>query len=262
VGTSPTSGSCTITYFGDLAPAPQTSVPIPAGSQLTFSLSQGNSALGITGAPGFQGYVIADCGFGLARGIAMISNPSYFLSLGVNPSGAGTMSGGGVFTPGSQTLVRATANANFTFAYFSGDVSGTTNPQVVTVDAPIKTVIGNFEQVAPVLTAAVSGKANGGAAGQRIWTIRLSNIGKGAATNTQISGVALSQASGTACSPAGSVITPLPVAIGTIAPATNATGQITLDFSGCPDSTARFTMQVSFSADGYIGSTTINNQTK
>ncbi len=74
-GTTSASGACTISYFGDMVgggsvPSPQTSASIPAGGHLNFSISGDDPAQGIAGAPGFRGYVIADCGFPLARGVS------------------------------------------------------------------------------------------------------------------------------------------------------------------------------------------------
>lgn len=74
------SGRCTIHYFasslGGTAPAPQTTTnPIAAGDQLVFLLGGGGvSDPGIAGAPGFQGYLIAVCGFNYAHGFAFITN--------------------------------------------------------------------------------------------------------------------------------------------------------------------------------------------
>jgi hypothetical protein len=74
------SGRCTINYFasslGGTAPAPQTTTnPIAAGDQLVFLLGGGGvSDPGIAGAPGFQGYIIAVCGFNYAHGFAFITN--------------------------------------------------------------------------------------------------------------------------------------------------------------------------------------------
>jgi hypothetical protein len=75
LGTSPGSGPCTISYFGEMyggepTPRPQTSTVIPAGGQLIFSVTGGNPTQGIAATPGFRGYIIADCGFPLARGVA------------------------------------------------------------------------------------------------------------------------------------------------------------------------------------------------
>ncbi len=188
----------------------------------------------------------------------------YLLTTGINPPNAGTLTGGGWYNPGTSVSLQATAAAGYTLAYFSGDLSGSTNPQNVVMTGP-KNVVANFQATAnPVLGAAISAKANGSVTGQRIWTIRLSNTGLGTATGTQISGLTLTQFAGTPCSPVASVVSALPVVVGNIAPSSNATGQVTLDFSGCADPAARFTLKVDFSANGgvYKGSTTINNQAK
>jgi hypothetical protein len=75
LGATPDAGSCTISYFGNSsggpAPPPQTSLSIPAGETLVFSLVGGGS-FGIAATPGFQGYVIADCEFPLAHGRSFI----------------------------------------------------------------------------------------------------------------------------------------------------------------------------------------------
>ena len=89
-GTGQGSGTCAISYFGDMlgggpAPSPHTSALIQAGGQLSFSLSQGNPGQGIPATPGFRGYVIAACNFPQARGLATISS---------SPSKAGIFRGG------------------------------------------------------------------------------------------------------------------------------------------------------------------------
>ena len=70
VGSTPQSGTCALTYYGSGAPSPQTSTSISFGQQLIFTLSQGGG--GIAGAPGFEGYIIANCTFPLARGSARV----------------------------------------------------------------------------------------------------------------------------------------------------------------------------------------------
>lgn len=59
-GTPPADGACVFFFFGAAAPAPYTTPFIPAGT--TFA------NLTSIIAPGFQGYVIADCNFHLAHG--------------------------------------------------------------------------------------------------------------------------------------------------------------------------------------------------
>ncbi len=72
LGTDTQAGSCLISYFGDNAPAAQMTSPLSAGQQVVFTASAGSAAWGLAGAPNFEGYVIADCDFDLARGMATI----------------------------------------------------------------------------------------------------------------------------------------------------------------------------------------------
>jgi len=188
----------------------------------------------------------------------------YQLTTGVNPSNGGTITGGGYYSPRATATVQATAAAGYTLDHFSGDLSGSANPQTLMMTGPMN-VVANFRSTAtPTLTAAITGKANGSATGQRVWTIRLANSGLGTAAGAEITGAVLSQIAGTPCTPAASVVSAFPVVVGDIAPSANATGQMTIDFSGCPDATGRFSLKVSFEANSttYTGSTTINNQTK
>jgi len=71
-------GTCDVNYFGATtagpAPAKQTTRSIPSGDMVAFMVSGGGNAGGnVTGAPGFQGYVIARCGFQYAHGFAFIT---------------------------------------------------------------------------------------------------------------------------------------------------------------------------------------------
>ncbi len=77
-GTSPQAGSCKLNYYGGTtgggaAPAAQTSQVVATGQQLLFTLSSGGN-LGLAATPGFQGYMIAQCGFQYAHGFAFISD--------------------------------------------------------------------------------------------------------------------------------------------------------------------------------------------
>ncbi len=78
-GTPALAGPCTINYFGDTtgggaAPSPQTTNIVTSGQTVTWTLSGGNSAIGVAGAPGFQGYIIVVCQFALAHGFAFITD--------------------------------------------------------------------------------------------------------------------------------------------------------------------------------------------
>jgi len=201
-----------------------------------------------------------------AAGGAITANfqTQYQLTTATNPAAGGSITAGGWFNAGNSVAVSAAANTGYAFSFFSGDLSGSTTPQNVAMTAP-RNVVANFQSTAnPILTAAVSGKADGAVTGQRVWTIRLNNTGPATASNAQISAVTLTQSSGTPCSPTATLVSALPVSVGTIATASNATGQITINFSGCADATDRFAAKVNFSANGgaYTGSTTISNQAK
>lgn len=78
LGTLPQAGRCIINYHGrDLLEEviePQTTLPIPAGGQVNFTLSAGNPAQGIIPVLGFQGYITVDCEFPLARGLSLVSD--------------------------------------------------------------------------------------------------------------------------------------------------------------------------------------------
>ena len=65
-GTSGKKGTCKLTFFGSGAPPPVITPSIDAGGQYATTAS--------TIAPGFQGYLIAQCAFPFAHGFAFISD--------------------------------------------------------------------------------------------------------------------------------------------------------------------------------------------
>jgi hypothetical protein len=77
-GTAAQAGPCKLNYYGETtgggaAPAAQTSATIPSGKQLTAVLSTGGN-YGIAATPSFQGYMIAQCQFQYAHGMAYVSD--------------------------------------------------------------------------------------------------------------------------------------------------------------------------------------------
>jgi len=74
------SGNVTLWYYGNsggTTPAPSsqtTTSPVAAGSELVFLLSSGSTSAGISGAPGFQGYIIAVSNFQFCHGFAFIED--------------------------------------------------------------------------------------------------------------------------------------------------------------------------------------------
>jgi len=70
-GTAPAPGSCTLNFYGSGAPSPATGVASPGGSQASGTV---NAFLLSSIAPGFTGYVIAQCNYQYGYGYAFIEN--------------------------------------------------------------------------------------------------------------------------------------------------------------------------------------------
>ena len=74
---------------------------------------------------------------------------TYTLTTIVSPANSGTIAlnpAGGTYTAGAGVQVTATPNSGYTFASWSGDASGTTNPVTVVVDSN-KSVTANFSVI-------------------------------------------------------------------------------------------------------------------
>ena len=79
IGTDPQRGACTIHYIGlknggENDKPEETSGILEGGQQLVFTISGFGSDPLITGNPGFQGFVIAECEFQFAHGFAFITD--------------------------------------------------------------------------------------------------------------------------------------------------------------------------------------------
>jgi hypothetical protein len=73
-------GTCTLHYFGTVlgggppaTPSQTTNRAVNVGETFTLVLSTGGS-LGLTGSPGFQGYIEVDCAFPFAHGFSFITD--------------------------------------------------------------------------------------------------------------------------------------------------------------------------------------------
>ncbi|HEY5328310.1 MAG TPA: glycosyl hydrolase family 28 protein [Acidobacteriaceae bacterium] len=102
-----------------------------------------------------------------AAAFAAAPTTNYTVTTAVNPVGAGTISlspstpGQTSFPNGTVLSVTATPSANFTFTGFTGDLSGTTNPQNLTVNAA-KSVTANFAPAQCSLTINTVGTGTAG----------------------------------------------------------------------------------------------------
>ena len=191
-------------------------------------------------------------------------NTEYLLTSNVSPAAGGSIAAGGWFGAGTVQAIGASANPGYHFAGFSGDLTGLTNPQNLTLNAP-KNVVANYSAIAPLLNGSISSRS--GLAATRQWTLTLTNSGLGAATGARITGVSLTQTGGTACSPSPGITNPVPppspgnpLVVGNVGTSSSGSAGVTLNFGGCA-ATARFKVVISFAADGgYSGSATLNNQ--
>lgn len=77
------------------------------------------------------------------------SGTQYTFAWTANPAGGGTVTpaSGSVYTPGTNISVAATANACYAFSSWSGDLSGSTNPTMLTMSAS-RAVTANFASTA------------------------------------------------------------------------------------------------------------------
>jgi len=81
---------------------------------------------------------------------------SYQLTTSVSPAGVGTITpSSGWYAPNTVVQVTATANSGNAFSGFSGALSGTANPQNLTVTGPAS-VTANFGAASPALTLTAS----------------------------------------------------------------------------------------------------------
>jgi pectate disaccharide-lyase len=88
--------------------------------------------------------------YGTIYGVATVPTNSakvtYSLTVNVSPSGAGGVTlnpSGGIYNSGTEVSLTATANTGHTFSSWSGDLSGTVNPNTIIMNGD-KSVTANF----------------------------------------------------------------------------------------------------------------------
>ena len=177
----------------------------------------------------------------------------YQLTTASSPPAGGVVlpSSGAFYSAGSVFALQAFANPGYQFANFSGALSGSTNPQNITLNGPAN-VVANFTKQAPSLAASVG--ARSGEAAWRQVTLTLTNTGVVAATNvriTDITGIQVLTGNGLV-----SKISTFPMDVSpSIGKASSAVANAIF---GWPETAQRVRFTVNFTADGgYAGSTTI-----
>jgi uncharacterized repeat protein (TIGR02543 family) len=81
--------------------------------------------------------VILACAIAIIVLVAFLPKPpTYTLTVGISPPGAGSVSpAGGKYKPGEQVMLRANAASGYTFDHWSGDASGTAPTVTITMDS-------------------------------------------------------------------------------------------------------------------------------
>jgi glucose/arabinose dehydrogenase len=173
----------------------------------------------------------------------------HLLTVSGNPANGGTVGGGGWFAAGTTATVSATAAAGWQFTGYGG----TAGPSVV-MDGP-KTVTANFVPNPGMLAVSVVSKANGAAADERVWNVRFANLGQGPVVNARLAGILIT--------PTGlgavALLSPLPVALGTIAPGGSVIVPLTFRWP-VTSPTTRARMEFGLAGDfGYATTVTMNS---
>lgn len=179
----------------------------------------------------------------------------YQLNAVASPSNSGTVTGAGWYPAAATATLTATPAAGFAFANFSGGAASTVNPLQVVVTGS-QSYVANFTSTQqPSLFATVgAGRTDGPSPGQRVITLRLTNVGPGGAADAsvfEISGITVVDGTG-----AVSVATPVPVNFGTLAANQSANAQVLVNW---PPTANRVRFNFRFTANGgtYTGSTAL-----
>ena len=190
--------------------------------------------------------------------------PDYFYQLTsqVSPGGSGSVAVSPVAAPyaeGTQVNLNAYPSLGYGFSTWTGDVANSTTPATTIVMNSDKTVTANFSILPKTLSGSIINKT--GSQNSRSWTVRISNSNAYAVNNVSLYSFSLTQTSGTACSPVVTLPAAFPYVMGNISAGGNRTATVTINFTGCANST-RFTANFSFAGNSGAnwGSESINNQ--
>jgi len=145
IATSPSGLTVTIDGTPTSTPAVVSWVP---GSNHTLSVvaSQNNGGTKTTLTSWSTGDTTASIGVvAPTTGITYTATfaTQYLLTTSANPSSEGSISAGGFIDAGTTTSVKATATSSYMLKNFSGDLTGSTNPQNLLMNGP-KNVVANF----------------------------------------------------------------------------------------------------------------------
>jgi hypothetical protein len=186
----------------------------------------------------------------------------YQLTTAVAPAGSGTVTpaSGGWYAAGTAVHINAAPDPGYAFTSWTGPVADSARASTtVTMTGPL--AVTATMGLSPSLEAKIAGKL--GPLSARVWTIKVTNKGSGPALAAQITNLVLAPVSGPPCTPV--IVSPgvFPLALGTIAPKSSTSANVTIDFSNCAANT-KFTVDIPFESNSgtYTGSTTLTSQTR
>jgi hypothetical protein len=180
---------------------------------------------------------------------------AYQLTVAANPASGGSVTGAAFWPAGSNVQVQATPALNFSFTEFSGDLSGTSNPAIIAMNAP-HSVTANFVGRSAVLYAAQGTRTDGPVPGTRLVTLQLVSVGQGVAANaeiTSITGITVVQGSGTVTLDQSAV---LPAVAGTLSPGQSGSATLLFDWPATATQ-VRFAVHFSANNGATTGATTL-----
>lgn len=188
-------------------------------------------------------------------GLGAVYRPYPILTTKVYPAGSGSVTPAtGQQAPGSAVSLSATPEPGFVFTGFSGALSGSTSPQLLTIPEQDLTVWANFAPAQPSLVAQVAGSAN--SSGIETVRLRLRNTGLGPALDaavTRITNIQVLSGSGAVSLRSG---IPFTVSGAIPAGATSATSDVQLNWPSTVN-LVRFTVFFTANSGAYSGSTTV-----
>ncbi len=190
-----------------------------------------------------------------ALNLSLAYKTQYLVTLAASPLIGGKVSGAGWYDSGATASIQATSNSGYLFTNFRGGLTGTQNPQAVTVTAPVNAVANFGPSGKPVLVATTGPGRDSASPGVRTVPLNIMNLSSSsAAVDVRIVGVTdISTASGTGIV---TLASPMPQLLGAINPNGSATQAV--DFNWPLTATrARFTVRFVANGGTYSGSTTL-----
>ncbi len=178
----------------------------------------------------------------------------YRLTSAVSPAGSGILtanppSSDGFYAAGTSVQLTVTGTGGYQFAGWSGDLSGSANPQSVTMDAP-RSVTANC--TTPAITVVVSPATATLTAGQTLqFTAKVSGTGNAAVVWKVSAGVGTIGADGIYTAPAAVTGTQTATITATSVADPSKSGTATVTVSGAPS--AELTIQKPSLPDGTVG---------